>query len=112
MSKPIHFAPLQGYTDDDLRTAVWCILNRTDSSEYPDSIYDVIGWPDQWMGYSEDNPVLADLYEIAREELEVWHTSDIRPVNMEYVFLDWTPDSVTLRDRWEEGRGCHYWRYE
>jgi hypothetical protein len=49
-------------SEEDLKTYVWCVLNRVDSADYPDTLADVIGQPKQWMRYSEDNPVLENLY--------------------------------------------------
>ena len=94
----------------DLRTACWCIFNRADSPGYPDSIDEVIGQPAQWMRYSEDNPVLEELYEIAREELDTYLDGSRRPCDRSFVFMDWSPEEIVLRDEFNASRSTKYWR--
>lgn len=96
---------------DDLRTYCWCVLNRVDSPNYPGTLEEVIEQPSQWMLYSPDNQVLEDLYQIARTELDAWHKDSRRPVSSEFVFMNWTPSRIVLRDRWETDGFTNYWRY-
>ena len=96
-------------SERDLRTAVWCALNRTDSPGYPNSVKEVCQQPSQWMGYSDENPILNDLYEIAIKELETWH-SGYRPVGREYVYMNWSTKQITLHDTWEKGNDTNYWQ--
>lgn len=97
-------------SEDDLRTCVWCILNRVDNAGYPSNIYQVCAQGQQWMGYSTENPVLDNLVKIAREELETWYEGT-RPVDSSFVYLNWTPSRITLRDAWNDGSNTNYWRY-
>ena len=96
---------------DDLRTLCWCVFNRVDNPAFPNTLEDVIAQPQQWMRYDEDSPVLEDLYQIAREQLEAWHSDAHRPCSSDYVFMSWTPSDICLRDAWREGSGTHYWRF-
>ena len=96
---------------DDLRTYCWCVFNRVENVSFPDTLADVISQPQQWMRYDKTNPVLENLYNIAREELDYWHTSNRRPVSSDYVFMSWSAGDICLRDVWSEGSGTHYWRY-
>lgn len=95
---------------DDLRTYCWCVLNRVDNRNYPATLSEVISQPGQWMRYSDDNPVVENLYRIAREELDRWH-SQRRPVSNEFVFMNWTEKEIVLRDNFRDGSGTHYWRW-
>lgn len=96
-------------SERDLRTAVWCALNRVDSAGYPDSVKGVCQQASQWMGYSDDNPILSNLYEIAMKELETWH-SGYRPVGIEYVYMNWSSKQITLRDTYEKTNNTNYWQ--
>lgn len=98
-------------SSDDLKTYCWCVFNRVDNKDYPDTLEEVINQPQQWMRYDAENPVLEELYQIAREQLEAWHNGDRRPVSSEYVFMNWTPSDLCLRNNWTEGSGTRYWRY-
>ncbi len=96
---------------DDLRTYCWCVFNRVDNAAYPNTLSEVISQPNQWMRYSEVNPVVEYLYQIAREELDKWHTGTRRPVSNEYVFMKWSGDDICLRDSFNETSRTRYWRY-
>ena len=95
----------------DLRTLVWCVLNRVDNKSYPNTIAEVVAQDHQWMGYSSDNPVLDDLFNIAYGELEIWY-GGIRPCSPDYVFMNWTPSEITLRDTFEFSSKTHSWRVD
>jgi hypothetical protein len=95
---------------DDLRTCCWCVFNRVDSRGYPNTLQGVIDQPKQWMRYSQDNPVMEDLYAIALEELDRWHTGT-RPVDPEYVYMSWSSKEVVLRGEYKETSTTKYWSY-
>ena len=95
---------------NDLRTYAWCVLNRVDSKLYPNSVEEVVGQPQQWMAYSEDNPVLDELYQIALEVVQTWHDGT-RPVDVEFVYMDWTPSKITLRNTWDYSSKTRTWSW-
>ena len=103
------YGTAQNNTERDQRTVVWCILNRVDSIAYPNTVKEVCEQPAQWMGYSDKNPVLAALYNIALKELETWH-NDYRPVSSDYVYMSWSSREITLRDTYEKSAGTRYWQ--
>ena len=96
-------------SERDQRTAIWCALNRVDSVGYPSTVKEVCQQPSQWVGYSDDNPILTNLYDIAMKELETWH-SGYRPVGIEYIYMNWSTKQITLRDTWEKGNDTNYWQ--
>lgn len=96
---------------DDLKTYCWCVFNRVDNKAFPSTLEDVIAQPGQWMRYDQTNPILEDLYQLAREQLDAWHTDSHRPVSSEYVFMSWSSNDICLRDNFYEGSGTHYWRF-
>ena len=96
-------------SERDLRTAVWCILNRVDTVGYPGSVQGVCQQEHQWIGYSDDNPVLESLYEIAYTELETWYNG-YRPVTADYVYMSWSSDNIVLRDTYKVTKSTQYWQ--
>lgn len=96
---------------DDLITYCWCVFNRVDNKAFPATLADVLAQPNQWMRYDQTNPIIESLYQIAREQLDAWHTGSHRPVSNEYVFMNWSSNDICLRDNFHEGSGTHYWRY-
>lgn len=103
------YGTAQNNTERDQRTVVWCILNRVDNTAYPNTIKEVCEQPSQWMGYSDKNPVLVSLYEIAMKELETWH-NNYRPVSADYVYMSWSSREITLRDTYGKTAGTRYWQ--
>lgn len=97
-------------SEDGQRAVVWCIINRTEHQNYPDTVAEVCRQEQQWMGYSDDNPVLENLYELALAELKVWHNDGHRPMSKDFVFLSWSENEIVLRDKFEEKPNTHYWR--
>lgn len=98
-------------SEQDLRTCLWCVFNRVDSPDYPDTIEEVVAQPLQWIGYSENSPVLDNLYRIACQELDAWQNGTTRPCGTEFVFMAWSPSRVVLRDTWDETAWTNKWRY-
>ena len=96
-------------SERDQRTAVWCALNRVDSIGYPNTVKEVCQQSSQWVGYSDDNPILTNLYDIAMKELETWH-SGYRPVGIEYIYMNWSTKQITLRDTWKKDNDTSYWQ--
>ena len=83
------------------QTVVWCILNRVDDGRFPDSIPEVCRQEHQWVGYSDENPVLEDMYQMAYRMITEWRNGAHRPMDTSYVFAERTADSIILRNTYE-----------
>lgn len=94
----------------DQRAVVWCILNRVEHHSHPSTIAEVCRQPKQWISYSDDNPVLEDLYDLALTELKIWHNGGHRPMSNDYIYLSWSSKEILLRDTFEENKSTNYWR--
>ncbi len=104
------YGTARNHADSDKRAVVWCILNRVEHYAHPDTVAEVCEQPKQWMGYSNDNPVLTENYDIALEELKTWHNDGHRPMSNDYIYLSWSSKEIMLRDTFEENKNTHYWR--
>jgi len=89
--------PMRNNRENGLHLACWSIFNRVDNKIYSDDLYAVCSANQAYMGWSDDNPVLDELYRIAFEEVTRWH-SGIRPMDTGYVYLYWTPSEIYLLD--------------
>ena len=98
------------HNDSHLRAVAWCIFNRVDNPAYPNSVQAVCQQAKQWMGYSDDNPVIAKLYDIALAELKSWHNGVPRPMTADYVYMNWSSREIYLRNTFVEDRNTIYWR--
>lgn len=104
------YGTARNHADSDKRAVVWCILNRVEHYAHPNTIAEVCEQPKQWMGYSSENPVLADIYDLALDELKTWYSGGHRPLGNEYIYLTWSSKEILLRDTFEENRNTNYWR--
>lgn len=92
----------------DLQTLCWCILNRVDSPGYPNTIQEVISQPNQWIGYNENNPVIDNLYNISIAVINYWAEGH-RPCDTSFVYMNWSPTLIMLRDSFKENKYTQYW---
>lgn len=90
------------------KMVVWCIINRVENQNYPDSIKDVCQQKDQWMGYSDNNPVMRDLYDLSYEILSNWHNGGYRDISPDFIFMKWSPDQICLKTEFEETKSCRF----
>lgn len=104
------YGTARNHADSDKKAVVWCILNRVEHYAYPDTVAEVCEQPKQWMGYSSENPVLSDLYDLALAELKIWHNGGHRPMSNDYIYLSWSSQEIVLRDTFEENKNTRYWR--
>ena len=87
----------------------WCIINRVESSRFPNTIEEVCAQDKQWMGYSGSNPVTQELYDVAFGVLETWKNHGIRMLPQDYLYLSWSEDEIVLRTSFNETPKTHYW---
>lgn len=104
------YGTARNHAESDKKAVVWCILNRVEHYAHPNTVEEVCEQPKQWMGYSADNPVLADIYDLALDELKTWYSGGHRPLSNEYIYLTWSSKEILLRDTFEENRSTNYWR--
>lgn len=90
------------------KLTAWCVICRVGNSMYDGSIEDVCSQEAQWMGYSEDNPILRSIYDLCYEELVYWHNGGYLPMEPDFVFLKWTPEEIVLRTDYLGQGNCHY----
>ena len=101
---------VRNHEESHQKSVAWCIINRVEHPAYPNTVVGVCEQPKQWMGYSDDNPVLTELYDVALAELKIWHSDGPRPVSNEYIYLSWSSKEIVLRDTFEETEKTNYWR--
>lgn len=95
--------------DDDLRTYAWSVLFRVADSGYPNSVAEVVAQPNQYMGFSDTNPVVTAKYRIAYEAVEAFYAGNW-PVDGKFIYAEWdNKGKVILRDTYLAGRDTEYW---
>lgn len=104
------YGTARNHADSDKKAVVWCILNRVEHHSHPNTVEEVCEQPKQWMGYSSENPVLTEFYDLALAELKTWYSGGHRPMSNDYIYLTWSSKEILLRDTFEENRNTNYWR--
>jgi len=61
-------------TKEEKAAVVWCVLNRVDAKEFPNTIEEVVTQKYQFSGYSNNFPVDDELKEIAEDVLHRWYS--------------------------------------
>lgn len=96
---------------DAWRALACCIINR---SEHPflfeNDIVSVCREEGQWMRYSDDSPVLKDIYDVVYEVLSNWHDGGHRIMSPDYIYVSWSETELVFRDEFIETPNTHYWR--
>lgn len=95
----------------DIRTYYWSMFCREHNSTFPNDIEQVVSQPNQYMGYSENNPVLEEYYQAALEELETFYNGRW-PITDDYVYCGWDSNGhFELRNEFIEGKSTRTWYY-
>ena len=90
--------------------ACWVVLNRMESSEYPDNIEEVLLQPEQFCEFSDKEEPTEANFIIATNQLSRYYNGDIRPVPSTAVFITISNNGVELRDDFKETARTQYWR--
>ena len=90
--------------------ACWVVINRVDSSEYPDDLESVLWQEGQFCEFSDAEPPTEGNFTIATNQLSRFYNGDIRPVPSTAVFIAVSGEGVVLRDSWEETAKTQHWR--
>ena len=90
--------------------ACWVVINRVESSEYPDNVDEVLWQPGQFCEFSDAEPPTEGNFTIATNQLSRFYNGDIRPVPSTAVFIAVSSEGVVLRDSWEETAKTQHWR--
>lgn len=98
------------HSADAQKAVCWCIINRVESSLYPNTITEVCEQESQWMGYSPENPIISSLYDVADDVISGWESGGYRAISPDYLYLTWERDAIVLRTSFTESAGTHYWR--
>lgn len=81
------YGECRGCSELQQRAVCWCIFNRVDSDTFPDTVIGVITQKSQFFGYSPNNPVWDNLYELAKQCLIDWHNGENRVFDSDYLYF-------------------------
>lgn len=82
------------YSEADLETYARCMFNRAENED----LTKVVSITGQFTGYSDDNPVLAEYYDLALCLVKEWHEESVKPVDASYQFAELTTNGIYLKN--------------
>lgn len=88
----------RGCPEKEQRAQAWCILNRVDDPGFPDTIRAVVTAPNQFQGYSPNNPV-EPFSDLAREILILRHEGK-REIPEDMCWCEGKNGHQTFRNSW------------
>lgn len=89
-----NFIEVYHYDETDLRTYARCMFDRADSNG--GTIHAVVSAPDQFIGYSDDNPVMDEYYNLALKFVDRWYYEETKPFGIDYQWAELLPDGIWL----------------
>lgn len=100
------YGEARGCSEAEQEAVAWCILNRADN--WGMDIIEVITAPGQFAGYSANNPVWPELYEVAQYVLAQWRhehngESADRTLPREYLWFSGNGTHNVFRDAYIGG---------
>lgn len=93
----------RGCSELQQRAVAWCIFNRVDSEQFPDTVIEVITQPSQFFGYRESFPVTDELYDLACDCLTDWHNGENRVLEPEFLYFTGNGRINVFRTGWNSG---------
>ena len=89
----VKFLDKYHYTEADLETYARCMFNRAEGGD----LITEISKPEQFTGYSDANPVLAEYKNLAQRLVEEWHNETVKPCDVSFRFAELTPNGIYLK---------------
>lgn len=94
------------------RAIAWLVINRVENSQFPNSVQEVVQQEYQWMGYSDDNIIEQDIYNIALDVITDWHNGSYRPISADFLYMTWSQVGVSLRTEFVETPATQYLHFK
>lgn len=99
------FVEKYNYSSDDLATYARCMFNRAEKAD----LQEVVAVDGQFTGYSDDNPVLAEYYNLALRLVREWHEETVKPCDVSFQFAELTPNGIYLRNQFKADGYARRW---
>lgn len=93
------------YSESDFATYARCMFNRAENAD----LQEVVSAKDQFLGYADNNPVLAEYYDLAIKFVREWHEETVKPCDISYIFAELTPNGIYLRNEFNADGYARRW---
>lgn len=103
-----NFDEKYGYSSSDFETYARCIFNRAEATG--SSLESVVSQSGQFLGYSDNNPILDRYQRMAREFVDQWHSEQTKPCDKSYQFAELTESGIWLKADFNADGYARRWR--
>lgn len=105
------YGECRGCSELQQRAVCWCIFNRVNSPspEFPDTIIGAVSAPLQFQGYSPNNPVWDNLYEVAYSCMVDWHNGENRVLDPDMLWFSGDGKINHFRNAWRYEDATKSW---
>ena len=81
------YGECRGCSELQQRAVCWCVFNRVDSEQFPDTVIGVVSQKNQFFGYKTTFPVTDELYQLAYDCMVDWHNGENRVFGPEFMYF-------------------------
>ena len=81
------YGECRGCSELQQRAVCWCVFNRVDSEQFPDTVLGVVSQKNQFFGYKTTFPVTDELYQLAYDCMVDWHNGENRVFGPEFMYF-------------------------
>ena len=103
------YGECRGCSELQQKAVCWCVFNRVDDGRFPDTLIGVVSQPLQLQGYSPDNPVWDNLYDVAYSCIVDWHNGENRILDPDMCWFSGWGRINHFRNAWLFEDATKFW---
>ena len=103
------YGECRGCSELQQKAVCWCVYNRVDDGRFPDTLIGVVSQPLQLQGYSPDNPVWDNLYDVAYSCIVDWHNGENRILDPDMCWFSGWGRINHFRNAWLFEDATKFW---
>lgn len=98
------YGECRGCSEIQQRAVCWCVFNRVDSPQFPNTVIEVVSQPYQFAGHNASFPILDELYKLAYDCVVDWHNGENRVFAPEFLYFTGNGKINVFTTEWGGGR--------
>lgn len=103
------YGECRGCSELQQKAVCWCVFNRVDDGRFPDTLIGVVSQPLQLQGYSPNNPVWDNLYDVAYSCIVDWHNGENRILDPDMCWFSGRDRINHFRNAWLFEDATKFW---
>jgi len=97
------YGECRGCSELQQKAVCWCVFNRVDSEQFPNTVLEVVSQKNQFFGYKTSFPVTDELYALAYECMVDWHNGENRVFSKDFLYFTGNGRINIFRTGWNSG---------